>query len=96
MKTKIFVITVDEAYDMDNTVTVEETGYPTMRAAKKRLRELKENAHFDFKREIEEEEWVFEEYDTSFQIYEGGRYVENHYCANITEISVDIPEQKKK
>jgi len=97
MKKNIFVIATDNAFDMEQSSSVEQVGFATMKEAKARLKEKYNELISEYdKDEIEEGSIIVEVYDTSFQIYEDGRYVENHACASIEEVCVEFPEPKKK
>ena len=79
---KVFVITISDVCDFSH-YPHDPIVYEKREDAIARLEEIKEDAKADA-----DDDYEIEEDETHIDIWESGRYAENHYTATIDEIEV--------
>lgn len=82
---KVWIVTTESAYDVELTTTVDV--FSTYEKAKNRFKSIvddeKENDHL-----FNTDDFVVEEKDDYFCVYENGNYCGDHFIAEITEKEV--------
>ena len=88
-KEKVFIITIDEVYDFER-FNHNPRAFKTEEGARKAFEDLKKEARENYKDELSDDTyWTVEEYTDSFEIYEDGRFAENHFTASLTSLFLE-------
>lgn len=92
MKHTIFVINTDESYDSGQGSRVEEKGYAKLSDAKNRIRQMYNAKKKDYDVYEDSGRFTFDFFEdgTGYRIYDEEDYNENHECASIYEVEVEI------
>lgn len=79
---KIYVIKIEEVYDMENYDHDIEV-YKKQEDAKKRFDGIVEEAKKEYP-----DDWVREESETAYSTWKDGEYCDTHYCVTLKEIEL--------
>ena len=84
---KIWVITYDEVCDFEN-FPQRPIAFKDESEARKMMERIKEDILSDYADNLQDDDWVFDESADCLEVYEDGRYSENHFSAVLNEIEV--------
>lgn len=84
---KIWVITIDEVYDYENFKHTP-IAFSKEAEARKELDTFRKGIKTDYKSELEEDHWLYEDGEDYCEVYEDGCYAQNHYSVRLNEVEL--------